>query len=147
MHLRFAVLGFRGCALARRAGFVGRLPEQRGEHVTLLPTPGAPPPRSRPGKPHLLPIRQSAFTHVISARKRHAAHPGLLEVHAARLGLEWLCRSPAKFGKRVCMLIDTRAILGAVAKGRTSARSVRMQISRIDALSLASDTTSGLYPF
>ena len=65
--------------------------------------------------------------------------PGLLEAHCVRLAVEWLARSPQKHSSRVVLLIDSKAILGAVCKGRTSARSIRTQIRHICAIALAAD--------
>lgn len=126
---------------ANLARSVGRLSEKRGDYVTLSVDPdSASAIKDRIGEPHRLPVAQSQFTTVISARATFPGHPGLLEAHAVRLGLEWLGRSPRKFGRRVAMLIDAKAIIGAVAKGRSSSGTLRRQIARISALLLATDT-------
>jgi hypothetical protein len=124
------------------ARYVGRLSERRGDYVTLFPTPGEiGSTKDRVGAPHVLLVLQSQLHTVISARTKFGGHPGLLEAHGVRLGLEWLARSPRKFGHRIAMPIDAKAILGAVAKGRTSAGSIRQQICRISALLLATDVS------
>lgn len=118
---------------------LGRHSEKRGDFITLDgAAPGAP---DRLGKPRHVPIAQSRFSTVISARARFAGHPGLLEAHAIRLALEWISRSADRLGHRVVLLVDAKAILGAVAKGRSSARSLRRIVARISTLCLATNTT------
>ena len=124
----------------RLARELGRLAERRGDYVALLPAAGAAAAfPSRLGTAHRLNIRRSRFRTVICSRCRHQGHPGLLEAHALRLGIEWILRSAAKHGTRAVMLVDAKAVLGASARGRTSARTLRKQVGRISALLLAGD--------
>ena len=51
--------------------------------------------------------------------------------------LRWLLRSPGKHGTHVTALIDAQAVLGAVSKGGSSAPTLRREVRRIGALSLA----------
>ena len=53
--------------------------------------------------------------------------------------LRWLLRTPAKHSCRIAALIDAKAVLGAVCKGRSSAPTLRCELRRIAALSLAGD--------
>jgi len=124
-----------------QARSLGRLAEKRGDYVSLLPTPSAPEPKTRLGNPHLLHLRQDAFRTVLSIKHRFSAHATLLEAHGVRLAVGWIARSPQKHSRRVVLLIDSKAILGAMCKGRTSARSIRAQIKRICAIALAADLT------
>ena len=78
---------------------------------------------------------------MISCRTRHGGHPGLLEAHAIRLALEWVSRSVGRLGRRVVLLVDAKAVLGAVAKGRSSSQTLKRIIARISALCLATNTT------
>jgi hypothetical protein len=121
---------------------LGRLAEKRGDYVALLPdcTTEAQS-KSRIGSPHVLHVRQSAFETLISTRCRHLGHPGLLEAHAVRMAIDWFSPSSWKHGRRLVLLVDAKSILGAVAKGRTSAGTIRRQVAKITALCLASDTT------
>ena len=97
------------------------------------------PERDRIGTPHRLGIRKDAFATVISAPHRFKAHPGSLEASALVLLLRWLCRSQRKHSHRVVVLGDAKAVLGAAAKGRTSAASFKRPIRQLSALTLAGD--------
>ncbi len=77
-------------------------------------------------------------------KARFSAHAGLLETHALRLALQWVGRSASHVGQRVVSLIDARSVLGAAAKGRTSAKTLKKQIRMVSALALALDITLNL---
>ena len=115
-------------ATARR---LGRLSEKRGDYVVLARDSLDAALPSRIGSPHALPVKQSAFTSLVSCRARFPAHPGLLEAHALRIALEWFGRSSAHISRRLVILIDAKAILGAAAKGRSSARTIKKQMQRM----------------
>jgi len=122
-------------ALARS---IGRLSERRGDYVALLPDHAADiQHRTRIGNPHLLNLKQRAFTTILSSRSRFGGHATLLEAHGVRLAMEWLSRSPTKHNTRAVLLIDSKATLGAVCKGRSGARLLKRLVRRIGALSLA----------
>ena len=53
--------------------------------------------------------------------------------------LRWLCRSERKHAHRVVVLVDAKAVLGAAAKGRSSALSFKVQLRKLAALTLAGD--------
>ena len=84
-----------------------------------------------------LPLSKSHFKSVVSSKRLYAAHSGALEAHGVILGLKWLLRSPGRHGKRTPVLIDALTVLGAAAKGRSSAPSIRHEIREISALILA----------
>ena len=111
-----------------------RLSEKRGDYVTLLED-GSPDPNpgSRLGNPKLLHLSQKSFRTLVSVRCKHVAHAGLLEAHAVRMALDWTARHCANHGTRRVLLTDARSVLGAVAKGRSSARTLRRQVNRISA--------------
>jgi uncharacterized membrane protein len=62
-----------------------------------------------------------------------------LEAHALRLTLGWIGRSSARMSKRVVILVDSKAVLGACAKGRSSSGLLQKLVGRISALALALD--------
>ena len=95
--------------------------------------------RPREGTPCVLPLGRGAFRPVLSSKARFKAHSGSLEATGVELGLQWILRSSARHGRRTLLLIDARAVLGAVAKGRSSARTIRRNLMRIAALVLAGD--------
>jgi hypothetical protein len=89
----------------------------------------------------MLHLPQSRFNTLISCRARHQGHPGVLEAHAVKLAIEWCARSCDRLGHRIVLLVDAKAVLGAVAKGRSSAKTIKRIIARIGALCLATDTS------
>ena len=95
--------------------------------------------RPRLGTPHKLGLRKSDFTTVVSARAQYRAHSGALEATAVVLLLKWLLRSPSKHAHRVVALVDAQAVLGAAAKGRTSALTLKREIRKVAAFTLAGD--------
>lgn len=122
---------------------LGRLAEHRGAFVTLLADGSAAASKSSTqiGQPHLLHLRQHMFGTLISQRCRYPAHPGLLEAHGVRIAVDWIARCAENHGQRWVLLIDAKAVLGAVAKGGTSAGTLQRQVCRIAALMLACDVT------
>lgn len=67
----------------------------------------------------------------------YEAHSVSLEAAGVSIMLRWLLRSPHKHHTRVAALIDAQAVLGAVTKGRSSAATLRYEMQRIAALSIA----------
>ena len=100
---------------------------------------GDEPERIRKGTPHRLGLRKSAFSTVVCARAQHHAHSGTLEAGAITLLLKWLLRAPARHATRVPALVDALAVLGAATRGRSSAPTLRPEVRRIAALTLAGD--------
>ena len=97
------------------------------------------PEKRRVGTPDRLRLRKTAFSTVVCAKARYQAHSGALEATGVSLMLQWLLRSPSKHATRVPALVDAQAVLGAAAKGRSSAPSLKLEIRRIAALTLAGD--------
>lgn len=118
---------------------VGRLAERRGDFVRLhSDNPEAE--LQRLGTPHRLSLPKHSFKSLISKRACWKAHSGVLEGHGLLLCLKWVARNARKHHKKVVVLIDAKAVLGAAAKGRTSAPALRGVIRAIGAYSLASDS-------
>ena len=116
---------------------VGRLAEKRGDFVRLDREAGDEPERDRIGVPHRLGIAKSAFHTVLSAKKQYTAHSGALEATGVHQMLKWLLRSPSKQNHRIPALVDAKAVLGALAKGRSSSNTLKLEVRRISALTLA----------
>ena len=95
--------------------------------------------KSSLGTPHRLNLSKRAFRDVISARKTRDAHPGSLEASGLLLLLKWITRSSKNFSRRIPVLVDAQAVLGAAAKGRTSAGSISLDMKRIAIVTLSSD--------
>jgi len=104
-----------------------------------LDAPGEEPEKPRRGSGVKIPLRKAAFRTVISAKARHAAHAGTLEAEAVSLALRWLLRSPARHGRRTTLLVDAQAVLGALARGRSSAPALRRAVMRTAALAIGGD--------
>jgi hypothetical protein len=134
--------GFGICTARCTADFarrLGRLSEKRGDYIRLNADTESIVEKDRIGTPHRLHLGKSAFKTVLSLQCRFPAAPGALEAGALVLLLRWLCRSERKHAHRVVVLVDAKAVLGAAAKGRTSAPSFKMQLRKLAALTLAGD--------
>ena len=95
--------------------------------------------KPRLGTPHRLRLSKRTCRDVISARKTRDAHPGSLEASGLLLLLKWITRSSNNFSRRIPVLVDAPAVLGAAAKGRTSAGSISLDMKRIAVVALSSD--------
>ena len=95
------------------------------------------PQRNRQRVAHHVGIPKSPFKTVICQGARFEAHPGALEAAGLALLFKWLLQSASRHNRRIIILLDARAILGAAQRGRTSARSKQREIRRIAALQLA----------
>jgi len=121
---------------------VGRFAVKRDMFVRLLRGDGDPLEqgwKARAGRPLPIPLCRSAFKTVISSRNKFPGHAGALEAEAALLGVRWILRSPARHGRRTVMLLDAKAVLGAIAKGRSSSPSLARPTRRLSAHLLAGE--------
>ena len=119
---------------------VGRLTEKRGDYVRFdrAGDDEDEAERDRIGTPHRLSITKKQFTTLFSVKATKAASPGELEAFGLVMTARWVARSQANHGHRVVVLVDAKAVLGAAAKGRSSAPSIAIHMRRLAALSLAS---------
>ena len=86
-----------------------------------------------------IPLSKGAFRTVISARRQFAAHSSTLECGGVVLGLKWFLRRQRNHSRRATFLIDAQAVLGAIAKGRSSAGAIKRDVKQASALLLAGD--------
>ena len=93
--------------------------------------------KERVGRPLRLPCRKSDFRCILSVPRQFEAHSGALETAGISLGLRWWLRSPEHLSQRVVFLVDAQAALFAAAKGRSSAPTLRLEVSKVSALALA----------
>lgn len=100
------------------------LAEKRGDFVRFQGEENCFGPE-RIGKPHNLKISPDDFQGVLSVTESIRQRSTILEFRVAKLGLQWWSRSPSRFKSELIMLIDNKAVLGALAKGRTGAPSLR----------------------
>ena len=66
-------------------------------------------------------------------------HVNVIEAEAFVLLLRWLLRARGRQGHRVVVLLDSKVLLGAAAKGRSSARALNRLLRKAAALVLAGD--------
>ena len=121
------------------ASKVCRMAERRGDFVRLTTLPGDPVELSRSGKPRRLKLTQRNFPTVVSKRAKWRAHAGVLEVHGYLLGLKWAARSPKRHHRKVAFLVDAKAVVGAAAKGRSSAHAFLKVLRSAAAYALSAD--------
>ena len=89
------------------------------------------------GRAHRLGVHKDRFRTLLSLPRQYEAHSGSLEAAAVSLMLRWLLRSPCTHGRRVAALVDAKSVLGAITKGRSSAPTLKFEVRRIAALSIA----------
>lgn len=118
---------------------VGRLAVQPNLYVELDCDDLLTARRPKAGIPRNLGVHMNKFRPILSIKAKYKAHSGSLEAAGVTLMLRWLLRSTNKHAKRVAALIDAKAVLGAVCKGRSSAPTLRCEVRRIATLSLAGD--------
>ncbi len=113
--------------------------KKRGDYVRLVPGPEDPPWKNRLGAPHYLNLLQADFTTIVSSRARWRARSRALEARGLLLGVCWVSRSVARHHKRLAALVDAKVVLGAGAKGRSSAGVSRGPPRALAATFLATD--------
>ena len=64
-------------------------------------------------------------------------HINLREANAVVHDLKWFLRSKSRHRRRLVLLVDSRVVVGAVAKGRSGSQSLNVFLRRIDALCFA----------
>ncbi len=125
---------------------LGRLSERRGDFIRFDRThdEAAEEEKPRLGNAHRLELRRCDFRHVISQRARRIEHSGVLELNGALILIKWLGRSVRNHGKRVLTLLDAKAVLGALQKGRSSLRKLGHLLQRTAAHLIGCDITPRL---
>ena len=84
-------------------------------------------------------MAQKTNSEQLSLRRRFSAHSGQLEAIAGVLGLEWFLRKADNHSRQLLFLFDARAVMGAFAKGRSSAPSLFRAVQKAAALQLVGD--------
>jgi hypothetical protein len=118
---------------------IASLPYDSDVFIRCQPEDGAPAERPRCGETFRLPFGLSRFKPVLSQKARWKSHSGGLEASAVAQGLRILSRSPGQHRRRGVFLVDARAVMGALRKGRTSAPTLWHPIRRCAALCLTCD--------
>ena len=131
----FGVATYKCSACLARS--VGQLAVQPGTYVEVSVNDGEVAKRPKLGTPRHIGVHAAKFRAKLSLKAKYKAHSGALEAAGVTVMLRWLLRSTDKHNLRVTALIDAQAVLGAVAKGRSSAPTLRFELRRIAALTLA----------
>ena len=134
--------GFGVCACdcsLEEAAEVCRMAERRGDYVRLTADAHDPGEVPRLGRPRRLKLHRKDFKTIISAKARWKAHSGVLETHGYLLALKWTTRQTALHHCKIPFLVDAKAVLGAVTKGRSSARALRTLLRGSAAHALAAN--------
>ena len=79
----------------------------------------------------------SRWREVSRWRWRHVEHNNILEARAALAAVQEKARDPANYGRRCLIFTDSQAVLGALAKGRSSRPLMNYIAKRVAALTLA----------
>ena len=114
--------------------------DKRGDYITTILESNAPEPRVRLGTPQSLPIAMDDFTDVVMIPWPERERPEVVELRAYIAGIKWLLRSARNVGKRQVFLLDSRVVLGAARKGRSSSPKLAFLMRRLSALLLLSGT-------
>ena len=87
--------------------------------------PGGSPVRDRIGSPHHIDLTTTDFKTIVMKRASWKAHSSVLEGHALLIGCRRIVRCRSKHNSKVVFLVDAKSVLGACAKGRSSAVSFK----------------------
>jgi hypothetical protein len=86
------------------------------------------------GVPRDVGLQMSDFEVVLSLRVDRPKHINLEEAEALIRFVKWVLRSPARFGHRVVILLDSKVVIGAAAKGRSPSVPLNRILRRLAAL-------------
>ena len=89
------------------------------------------------GRRHRLGLSFADFEVLFSFRVTAPAHINLEEQRALIRYVQWLLRSPSRFGTRVVVLVDSRVVVGGTTKGRSGSAALNVLLRRLAALTLA----------
>jgi hypothetical protein len=108
-------------------------------HVRVTRVASDPAEKWRLGPELRLALRRADFKHIFAIRAKQVEHSGALEAKAVVLGLRRMARVARWHSHRGAFLVDAKTVMGALAKGRTSAKSLWLPVCQVAALSLACD--------
>ncbi len=95
--------------------------------------------KARAGDEYTLPLGAWDFTTLISVRAKRKVHSGELEACCVCLGIRRLARGRSFQGRRILILVDALASLGAFQRGRSSALTLRGSVRQAWAVLLTAD--------
>ena len=113
---------------------IARLSTKAGEHVRIADGPSLHERECRLGPRFDTGLSLHQFEVVLCVRVESPEHINVEEAKALLWYIRWLLRSGTRFGHRVVVLLDSRVVIGAVAKGRSSSTRLNRVIKQIAAL-------------
>ena len=117
---------------------IAKLASKRGGHVQLHEGQElAEALEMRLGPRHDLGIRLRDFDVIFSVRVVSPGHINLEEGRALITFVKWVLRCERRFRKRVVVLVDSKVVLGACVKGRSSSAPLNALLRRLAALCFA----------
>jgi hypothetical protein len=76
---------------------------------------------------------------VLSIQCLDDEHINLKEARALLVFVRWVLRTPAHFGRRLVVLVDSKVVVGAATKGRSASYPLNRLLRRLAALCLFGD--------
>ena len=92
---------------------------------------------ARLGPRHDLQLTLSDFDVVFSVRVETPSHINIEEANALLRYLRWVLRAKSRFAHRIVLLVDSKVVLGAISKGRSSSKPLNALVRRAAALCFA----------
>ena len=92
---------------------------------------------TRIGPRHDLGLELGAFRVVFSIHVASPGHVNLEEARALVRYVKWILRSSKRCGHRLVILVDSKVVIGAVTKGRSSSTPLNALVRRLAALTFA----------
>ena len=83
-------------------------------------------------------VHKSRWSTIVSSRWKFNEHINVLEVRAVETATRWLLSRPSCHNSRVLLLSDSRVVVGAVSKGRSSSFQILTRLRSLSATMLAS---------
>ena len=120
-----------------RSRMIARLSAKAGEHVTISDGPSLEARASRLGPRFDTGLTLSQFEVVLCVRVESPEHINVEKAKGLLCYVRWLLRSGSRFGHRVVVLSDSRFVIGAVSKGRSSPTRLNRVIRQLAALCFA----------
>ena len=96
---------------------------------------------ARLGPRHNVDLQLRNFDVIFSVHVASPNHINIEEGIALIRYLKWVLRSSSRFNHRVVLLVDSKVVLGAVAKGRSSSKPLNALVRRAAALCFAGGLT------
>ena len=125
-------------ATVSKVSDIARLACKSGGHVRLGDGPTLSDElAARLGPRHIVPLNLGDVRVIFSVQICDPGHINLEEAAALIRYVRWVLRSQARFYKRLVVLVDSKVVIGAVTKGRSSSVPLNALVRRLGALCFA----------